>query len=101
MELCASVSVLSSLVLCPRKSVTLRQFPVEFSIIFPSRSCLIVANQSEHASGMGLLCRLLGQGQRAANELVSLLLGSRDEALLPSVKTVSLQLGMIKMWDVS
>ena len=50
---------------------------------------------------MGLLCRLLGQGQRAANELVSLLLGSRDEALLPSVKTVSLQLGMIKMWDVS
>lgn len=101
MDLCASVSVLSSLVLCPRKSVTLSQFPVESSIIFPSRSCLTVANQSERASGMGLLCWLLCQGQRAANELVSLLLGSREEALLPSVKTASLQLGMIKMWGVS
>lgn len=75
-------------------------FPDFFFMIFSSRSYLIIiVNQNELASGMGLICRL-----QSRLELVSwcpLLIGSPEETLLPRVKMVSLQLKEITVWDVS
>lgn len=70
-------------------------------MIFSSRSYLIIiVNQNELASGMGLICR----PAQSRLELVSwcpLLISSPEETLLPRVKMVSLQLKEITVWDVS
>lgn len=100
MWICVCLSNLSSLAHCLREWAALRSFPLEFSIIFPFRSGLIVANQNEcRWAGLALLSSQSVGVQGLLMSWCASWLALRN--LLPRVETVSLQPRLMKLLDVS
>ena len=99
MWICVCLSITSLLARCPREQEALRPFPLEFSIIFPFRSCLICCKSEWMQMGWArFIVRSVGIPGLLRSWCTSWL-ALRN--LLPRAETATLQPRLMKMLDVS